>query len=100
VEGKRILFCSLCGESWEFARIGCPFCGEVGSVGVVAVGKDDPRWVETCNRCRNYIKTVDERKLPSETRLFPLVETTSTLYLDLIAEKEGCRRGLPSGALV
>ena len=46
-----------------------------------------------------YLKTVDERKLPEEQAVVPLAETTATLYLDLIAEKEGYLRGVPYAAL-
>ena len=98
-EGKRILFCSLCGESWDVARLACPFCGNQEALGLLSVEGTGPHAIETCDQCRGYLKTVDERKLPEEQTVVPLVETTGTLYLDLIAETQGYARGLPYAAL-
>lgn len=97
-EGRRILFCSLCGESWEFARIACPFCENQGPLEVMSLGTDETRWNETCTQCRHYLKTIDERKLPADEPFVPLVEATATLYLDLIAEQQDCAPGLPYSA--
>jgi FdhE protein len=97
-EGRRILFCSLCGEGWEFARVACPLCGRGRALGMLSIGAD-PRWIETCEECKGYLKTTDERELPEGEVIVPLVEATMTLYLDLIAEKEGYARGLPYAAL-
>jgi hypothetical protein len=85
---RRILFCSLCGEGWSFARLMCPFCGGRACERLSAPS-DDVRWIETCDECRGYIKTVDEQKLGEDEVVLPLVEATSGLYLDLIAEKRG-----------
>ncbi|MFV1966207.1 MAG: formate dehydrogenase accessory protein FdhE [Pirellulaceae bacterium] len=97
--GRRVLFCSLCGERWEFARIGCPFCGSQQGLGMLSIDTADPNTIETCEQCKGYLKTVDERKLPENKQVIPLVETIATLYLDLIAEKEGYAGDLPYGAL-
>ena len=98
-DGKRVLSCSLCGEGWEFARMECPFCGNRAALEVLSPDEADPHSIETCDRCRGYLKTVDQRKLPEGTTIFPLVESVATLHLDLIAEREGCRRALPYAAL-
>jgi FdhE protein len=97
-EGRRILFCSLCGESWEFARMACPFCANQGILEVLFVGTDAPRWNETCAQCKHYLKTIDERKLADDEQFIPLVEATASLYLDLIAEQEDYVQGLPYSA--
>lgn len=100
-DGKRILCCSLCGESWLFKRLECPYCANRDDEGLrfLRVTADDPRWIETCETCKRYIKTVDERKLPAGPQIIPLVEETATLHLDLLAEKEGYARKLPYTAL-
>lgn len=98
-EGRRVLFCPLCGEAWEAGRMECPFCGEAGGLERLSAGPEDPRAIEVCGRCREYLKVVDERKLPEGEAVVPLVEAVETLDLDLLAEREGCRRGLPYGAL-
>ncbi len=97
--GRRVLCCSLCGESWEFGRLPCPFCGNQDGPEVLSFEPGDPRSIETCRQCKAYLKTLDERKLPDEETVVALVETTATLHLDLIAEQEGCARALPYAAL-
>ena len=98
-EGRRTLGCSLCGERWEFARTECPYCGDRHNLGTLSWDENDPRTIETCDRCGGYLKTVDLRKLSAGEPVVALVETTATLYLDLIAEAEGYVRGLPYAAL-
>ncbi|MHC4667588.1 MAG: hypothetical protein ACYTFD_04205 [Planctomycetota bacterium] len=98
-DGRRILFCSLCGEGWEFARAACPFCRGPDALGRLLGAKDDPRWIETCDACLGYLKTVDERKLDPDAVVSPLVEATATVHLDLMAEEQGYARGLPYVAL-
>jgi len=98
-EGKRFLFCSLCAERWELDRLQCPFCASQEGRSVLSVEADDPCTVETCDRCKGYLKTIDERKTPDDHTVIPLVATTAGLHLDLIAEKEGYARGLPYAAL-
>ena len=96
-EGKRTLFCSLCGSSYGFKRLACPHCGndETDALTYIRPSDSDPRWIETCDKCKRYIKTIDARKLPAGRPFIPVVEETATLHLDLLAEKEGCARGLP-----
>jgi FdhE protein len=65
------------------------------NLGILRLGDADVRWVETCERCKGYIKTVDERKLPEGELVFPVVEEAATLHLDLLAEREGYIRRVP-----
>ena len=58
-------------------------------------GRRDARWVETCEGCKGYIKTVDERKLPEDETVLSVVEEAATLHLDLLAEREGYIRRVP-----
>ena len=83
----------------EFPRLQCPFCDAENQVRMISPGPDAPRWVESCAACKSYLKMVDERKLPAETEVIPLVEEVATLYLDFIAEKQGCRPTLPYVAM-
>jgi formate dehydrogenase accessory protein FdhE len=96
-DGRRILTCGLCGTGWEFTRLACPCCGtrDREALSLLRVAEADPRWIETCDACMGYIKTVDERKLPVGETIIPVVEETATLSLDLLAEKEGYIRRLP-----
>jgi len=101
-EGKRFLYCSLCGDRYGFRRLACPHCGtrESEALSYLRLDAADPRWIETCSKCNHYIKTIDTRKLPDRYPLIPIVEETATLHLDLLAEREGCARALPYAACV
>jgi formate dehydrogenase accessory protein FdhE len=96
-DGRRLLTCGLCGNEWEAVRLACACCGtlERTHLGILRLGDADARWVETCDDCKGYIKTVDERKLPEGDMVFPVVEETATLHLDLLAEREGYIRRVP-----
>ena len=93
-DGKRMLECSLCNTQWAFNRLRCPFCGneDQSTLGFFFVEQEDVYRVDKCDRCKRYIKTVDERK-KAEDKLRALpVEDVATLYLDMLAEKEGYRK--------
>jgi len=96
-DGRRILYCGLCGTTWEFTRLACPWCetADREALNVLRLSEGDPRWIETCESCRGYIKTVDERKLPAGETIIPVVEESATLHLDLLAEREGYIRRIP-----
>ena len=96
-DGRRLLTCGLCGSEWEAVRLGCACCGtqERAVLGVLRLADQDPRWIETCDSCQGYIKTVDERKLAEDETVFPVVEEAATLHLDLLAEREGYIRRVP-----
>jgi len=96
--GRRFLACSLCGREWEYPRMKCPFCGELGALEIIRESESAQRWIESCGSCRSYVKNSDERKL-AQAGLIPLLESVSTLYLDFIAEKQGCSRNLPYVAM-
>lgn len=97
--GKRVLGCSLCGETWPLARLRCPFCENEGGLNLLRFEENDPRFIEACDRCPGYLKTVDQRRLPDDQPVIPLVETVATLYLDLIAEEKGYAKSVPYAAL-
>ena len=94
--GERFLQCSSCSFQWRFKRLACPFCGnedhkKLRHFHTEADGK--AYRVDVCEECKKYIKTIDLRELNVE--VVPLVEDMSTLHLDIIAEKEGYKRGVP-----
>ncbi len=96
-DGRRILTCGLCGASWEFERLACPWCEtqDRETLTFLRLSPEDPRWIEACESCRGYIKTVDERRLPLGETIISVVEEAATLHLDLLAEREGYLRRLP-----
>ena len=92
--GKKILYCSLCGTEWRFVRIKCPFCCNVDQKSLKFLEEEkSPYRIDVCEQCKRYIKTLDERKGGDEKRAFiPSVEDLATMYLDIVAEKEGYER--------
>jgi formate dehydrogenase accessory protein FdhE len=96
-DGLRLLTCGLCGSEWEAVRLACACCGTLdrASLGVLRLDDADARWAETCERCKGYIKTVDQRKLAEGEMVFSVVEEAATLHLDLLAEREGYIRRVP-----
>ena len=91
-EGERFLVCSACSFEWRFMRLRCPFCGNGDHKGLryFYTENEKANRVDVCEKCRRYIKTVDTREIGGE--VIPLVEDMGTLYLDIIAQKEGYTR--------
>jgi len=100
-DGRRVLHCSLCGHSWPFGRLACPFCAseDEATLTRLTVAGEDARRIEACDRCRHYLKVIDRRGLPEAEPFIPLVEEVAGLYLDLVAEKEGYLGSLPYAAV-
>jgi FdhE protein len=103
---ERVLHCSFCGNEWQTARLGCTFCGNTDTESLrylYAEGENGYR-IDTCEKCKKYIKTVDSKEISRE--IVPTVEDIATLHLDIIAEQEGYKReawflmfSFPSGEL-
>ena len=95
-DGKRILWCGLCSTQWPYKRIMCPFCGNEDHDSLRyfftegdSSSEKTPFRVDVCDKCKKYIKTIDERKMPeNETPDFSK-ENINTLYLDILAQKDG-----------
>lgn len=101
-EGRRLLHCSLCGHAWAFARIACSRCGSTDQqvLGKLLIPDEEAKWLEVCDTCHGYVKTVDCRKLSAGEAWMAVVEDVATLPLDLLAEKEGHSRNPPYAALI
>jgi FdhE protein len=86
--GKRSLICALCATEWDFRRIVCTACGEedVHKLAVYTAAEFKHVRVETCDTCRNYIKTVD---LTKDGRAVPDVDEIATIPLNLWAAEHG-----------
>ncbi len=89
--GKRILYCILCGSGWRFMRLKCPFCCNENHKKLKFIEEEiGPYRIDICEHCKWYIKTLDERKeVGRETEYIPSIEDLATMYLDIIAEKNG-----------
>jgi FdhE protein len=90
VEGARFLVCSSCSFEWRYKRLQCPFCGHEAVKGAkyFHTEKEGKAYrIDVCEECRRYIKTIDTNELGEE--VIPIIEDAGTLYLDILAEKEG-----------
>lgn len=85
----RRLVCSLCGESWIAPRVLCAFCGSRRGLGTLRATADDARWVETCDACGRFLKTVDLQRMPEHYVVWPIVEQAASAHLEVIAAEAG-----------
>lgn len=86
-DGKRYLYCGLCGITWRFQRLGCPYCFSNESQFFTVDGMEQYR-VYYCDSCHGYIKTVNEALVDSRN-LDLFWEDINTIHLDLLAMQEG-----------
>ncbi len=93
--GKRYLFCSYCGYEWRFDRLACPFCEnrEQDSLQYFFEEGEENYRINTCEKCKQYIKTIDIR---AKELIDPVLEDIATLHLDIIASQKGYKRSIPN----
>lgn len=98
---SRRLHCSLCGWSWPFGRLACPFCEGSGPAGLNRLSIDEsPRvWIEACGVCLHYLKTVDRRSSADASDFVPLAEEVAALALDELAQRQGYAAKPPYAAI-
>lgn len=60
---RRILWCVGCNGEWRFPRVSCPFCFETDQekLGYLTLEGWNAHRIYTCESCRRYLKTRDER---------------------------------------
>ena len=93
--GKRYLLCSYCGYQWRIERLVCPFCGnkEQESLQYFHAEGEEAHRIDLCDKCHNYIKTIDLRSLEE---IDPALEDLATLHLDILASQKGYKRPIPN----
>lgn len=96
--GRRYLHCPGCGCEWPYKRIACVHCGTDTPhvVHYFTVEGDDQLRVEVCERCRGYIKVLDEQKGVRPVDL--LILDGETGHLDVLAAERGYTRTPDLGA--
>ena len=75
-------------------RLKCPSCGNDDHETLkyfYTESEGTANRIDVCDKCKRYIKTVDTREISGE--IIPIVEDMGTLYLDVLAQKEGYLRG-------
>lgn len=90
-DGKRILWCQFCAAEWSFLRLKCPFCSseDQKTLRYFFTEENDPHRVYVCDKCKKYVKTIDQRKMEKPEELDLHWESVHTLFLDLLAKKDG-----------
>lgn len=89
-DGARFLVCSSCNFEWRFNRLKCPFCENEDheKLKYFYTEKEGRAYrIDVCEKCKKYIKTIDTNELGEE--VIPIIEDAGTLFLDVLAQKEG-----------
>jgi FdhE protein len=85
----RMLACCYCLTSWQFRRIGCPFCDndDQNQLSVLTIEQEPLFRLDTCRACNGYLKTY----LGSSDLELHLSDWSS-LHLDILARQHNLER--------
>ena len=74
---------------------GLGFCGnkDQGSLHCFHGEGDEAHRIDLCDKCHQYIKTIDFRKIEESD---PVLEDLATLHLDVLATQKGNKRPVPN----
>ncbi|NLO22306.1 MAG: formate dehydrogenase accessory protein FdhE [Syntrophomonadaceae bacterium] len=88
-DNHRFMFCDRCFTEWETRYLLCVHCGNdtPGTIFYRSVENDEAYRIYTCEKCKGYLKTYDERSGGGSTDLF--IANIETIYLDMLAEEQG-----------
>jgi FdhE protein len=88
-KSKRDLWCRFCDTTWSFHEMVCPFCqnNDISTQNIVFLSDKKPVRIDSCNKCNNYIKTINEILLQQRPNFS--VKNVETIYLDLLARNLG-----------
>lgn len=86
---QRLLHCTMCDTDWPFKSLACPRClnEDHETLQYLTVESDELYRVNVCEKCKGYIKTINEGKLITGANYF--LADVDTLHLDILAEREG-----------
>lgn len=87
----RLLVCGRCATEWPAPRMVCPSCAamDVQALPVFRADEWPATRIESCERCRHYLKSID---LTVDGAALPLVDDLASLPLDLWAAERGLTR--------
>jgi FdhE protein len=94
-ENRRRLFCSFCGTSGYFKRIGCTVClnADTSKLNIIMIEDEKGFRIDICDACGSYIKTVDTGLM---NEVSPDIADLITMPLDIIAQSKSYRRNSPN----
>ncbi len=89
IDNRRFMFCDRCFIEWEAKYLQCIHCGNdtPGTIKYISIENDDSHQVYTCEKCKGYLKTYDEKQGGRSTDLF--IANIETIYLDMLAQEKG-----------
>ena len=99
LEASRQLRCGRCGADWGTAWLTCVYCGNDDHRELAALVSESAgamRRVDTCSRCRGYLKTVTTLAARSHAEV--VLEDLATVAYDVSALGEGATRPPGLGA--
>ncbi len=96
IERSRYLRCGRCGAEWQAHALFCCFCRnndhkELGSL--VPEKSGASRAIDTCNRCRGYLKTFTRLQGSAADKI--MLDDLASVDLDIAALEQGFKR--PAG---
>lgn len=92
--GSRWLLCSRCDTEWVFQRLQCPYCNNQDQNDLCYFSDDTGLYrLHICERCKQYIKTVDQRQ--AKKRVILPLERFLTLDMDRQAIDMGYKPHYP-----
>lgn len=88
-DGRRFMFCDRCFAEWETRNLFCVHCGNDNpqSIQILTIDEFPVYQVFTCNECKGYLKTFDERPQGDQTDMF--IANIETIFLDMLAQEKG-----------
>lgn len=95
--GQRRLACHVCGGSWVFPRLRCPFCGTQSSTDLArfeAEEREEGYFISACRHCKAYVKELDRRLRWNAGSA--LIEDWGSPHFDLVAVRQGYWRPIAS----
>ena len=98
IERSRYLRCGRCGAEWQAHALFCCFCSnsdhkELGSL--VPEKSGSSRAIDTCNRCRGYLKTFT--RLQGSAAIKVMLDDLASVDLDIAALEQGFKRPIGPG---
>ncbi len=93
-DAPRKCFCSYCGSTGNYKRIGCPFCKNENSekINIMYFKDTDDIRIDACNVCKSYVKTF--LGMPSDRTIEEM--DIMSLAFDIVAQNKGFHRRSPN----
>jgi FdhE protein len=90
-DGKKHLYCSFCGTTGYYKRIGCPSClnSDTSKINIITAEEEEGIRIDICDVCSSYLKTIEIGLLEDLT---PELADLISLPLDIIAQVRGYTR--------